>query len=42
VRNYVHIGTGNYNAKTARLYEDFGLFTIDEDITAASPTSSTP
>src|SRR3954469_10375813 len=34
VRNYVHIGTGNYNAKTARLYEDFGLFTIDEDITA--------
>ena len=33
-RHYVHIGTGNYNAKTARLYEDFGLFTTDEDITA--------
>ena len=25
VRHYVHIGTGNYHAKTARLYEDFGL-----------------
>src|SRR5689334_9372424 len=34
VRHYVHIGTGNYNAKTARLYEDFGLFTTDGDITA--------
>jgi polyphosphate kinase len=34
VRNYVHIGTGNYNAKTARLYEDFGLFTVDADVTA--------
>ena len=33
-RHYVHIGTGNYNAKTARLYEDFGLMTTDEEITA--------
>jgi polyphosphate kinase len=32
VRNYVHIGTGNYNAKTARLYTDVGLFTSNERI----------
>src|SRR4051812_15090865 len=32
IRRYVHIGTGNYNPKTARLYEDFGLLTTDEAI----------
>jgi len=37
LRRYVHIGTGNYNPTTARLYEDFGLLTADptvaEDVT---------
>jgi polyphosphate kinase len=33
IRSYVHIGTGNYNPKTARLYEDLGLFTCDPGIT---------
>ena len=29
IRRYVHIGTGNYNPKTARLYEDFGILSSD-------------
>jgi polyphosphate kinase len=32
VRNYVMIGTGNFHAKNARLYEDFGLFTTDQEL----------
>jgi polyphosphate kinase len=32
VRNYVMAGTGNFHAKNARLYEDFGLFTADQEI----------
>ena len=32
LRRYTHIGTGNYNPKTARLYEDLGLLTTDEAI----------
>jgi polyphosphate kinase len=34
IRRYCHIGTGNYNSKTARLYEDLGLLTADPDIGA--------
>ena len=32
IRRYTHIGTGNYNPKTSRLYEDLGLITTDERI----------
>lgn len=32
IRRYVHLGTGNYNDRTARLYTDFGLMTADRDI----------
>ena len=34
LRRYAHIGTGNYNPKTARIYEDFGLLTAAPDIGA--------
>jgi polyphosphate kinase len=32
LRSYSHVGTGNYNPKTSRVYEDFGLFTVDEQV----------
>jgi polyphosphate kinase len=34
IRRYLHLGTGNYNPQTARLYTDLGLFTCDEEIGA--------
>ena len=34
LRRYVHLGTGNYHTRTARLYTDFGLMTSDEEICA--------
>jgi polyphosphate kinase len=34
LRRYVHIGTGNYNPKTARVYEDIGLLTTDPQVCA--------
>ena len=34
LRRYVHLGTGNYHAKTARLYTDFGLLTCNDELCA--------
>ena len=34
IRRYVHIGTGNYNPRTARYYTDFGLITADPELGA--------
>lgn len=32
LRNYVHLGTGNYHPKTARLYTDYGLFSCNQEL----------
>ncbi|OYV15957.1 MAG: polyphosphate kinase, partial [Methylococcaceae bacterium NSP1-2] len=32
LRNYVHLGTGNYHRRTAQIYTDYGLFSCDKDL----------
>ena len=39
ITRYLHIGTGNYHAGTARLYSDLGLLTNDPDLGRDAPTS---
>jgi polyphosphate kinase len=34
IHRYIHLGTGNYNAVTAQMYEDLGMFTCDDEIGA--------
>ncbi|MCS6782186.1 MAG: polyphosphate kinase 1 [Gloeomargarita sp. SKYBB_i_bin120] len=34
IRRYIHLGTGNYNSKTARIYTDLGMLTCREDVAA--------
>jgi polyphosphate kinase len=34
IRRFIHLGTGNYNAITAQVYEDLGMFTCDDEIGA--------
>jgi polyphosphate kinase len=34
MRRYVHLASGNYNGRTARVYEDFGLLSVDDEITS--------
>ena len=38
LRRYLHLGTGNYNASTAKIYEDLGLFTSEPDFGADATT----